>query len=195
MDDAKAVRRAALDTECARQEARQRKNVCQEGALGALPQGYGTGAPHVAGANKERLRRNQGACHLLAQNPRLQNGPFRSIVLAAVPPRPQAQAGAVYAGTVVTPIPVGALEEGAVHPPPAAVFQLGEQQAAPLQLPMLGEFTAMVVPPLAPNAGAWLPAAPWTGGGSKQCGAQSHCCGTVLCCQCCNGRGGGTHHC
>jgi hypothetical protein len=40
MDHAEAVRRAALDTESARKEARQCKNVHQEGALGALLQGY-----------------------------------------------------------------------------------------------------------------------------------------------------------
>jgi hypothetical protein len=160
MDHAEAVRRAALNAERARQESHQRKNVCQEGALGALPQGYSVEqAPHVAGANDERLCHNQDACDLLAQNPRSQNDHFRPIVLADVPPRPQAQAGAVRAGMVVTPITVRMVEEGANHPP-TTVFQLGAQQAAPPQLPTLGEFTAMAVPPPAPNAGAWLPAAP-----------------------------------
>ncbi len=141
MDDAKAERRAALDAKHAHQEACQCKNVCQEGALGALPKGYGIKAPQVAGANEERLRRSQDACNLLAQNPRSQNNHFHPIVLAGIPPCPQAQARAVCTGMVVTPIPVCALEEGAVHSP-AAVFQLEEQQAAPPQLPTLGEFAA-----------------------------------------------------
>jgi hypothetical protein len=130
------------------------------GALGALPQGYGVEAPCVACAINERLRHNQDACNLLAQNPRLQNDHFRPIVLADILPHPQAQAGAVHTGMVVTPVPVHAVEEGDNHPPPATVFQLGAQQAAPLQLPTLGEFAAMAIPPPAPNAGAWLPAAP-----------------------------------
>jgi hypothetical protein len=163
MDDAKAVRRAALDTKRVCQEACQRENMRQEGALGALPQGYGIEAPCVAGTNNERLWRNQDACNLLAQNPRLQNDHFCPIVLAGVLPRPLAQAGAVHAGTVLTPVPVCVVEEGAVFAP-AAVFQLGEQQAAPPQLPRLGEFTAMAMPPLAPTAGAWLPAAPGQAG-------------------------------
>ncbi len=53
MDDSEAVRRAALNANRARQDAFQCKNVCQEGALGALPQGYGIKAPHVAGAVEE----------------------------------------------------------------------------------------------------------------------------------------------
>ncbi len=76
MDHAEAVRRAALDAKRARQESHQRKNVHQEGALGALPQGYGVEAPHVAGAKDELLRRNQDACDLLTQNPRSQNDHF-----------------------------------------------------------------------------------------------------------------------
>jgi hypothetical protein len=159
MDDAKAVRRAALDAERACKEARQHENMHQDGALGALPQGYGVKAPCVAGADEERLRCNQDVCNLLAQNPRLQNDHLCPIIFADVLPCPQAEAGAVCAGTVVTPISVCTVEEGAIHPP-AAVFQLGEQQATPPQLPTLGEFTAMTVPPLAPNAEAWLPAAP-----------------------------------
>jgi hypothetical protein len=158
MDHAEAVRRAALDAERARQESCQHKNVCQEGALGALPQGYGVKAPRVAGINDERLCRNQDACNLLAQNPRSQNDHFRPIVLVDVPPRPQAQAGSVRAGMVVTPVPAHTVEEGANHPP-VAVFQLEAQQAAPPQLLTFGEFAAMTVPPPAPNAGAWLPAA------------------------------------
>ncbi len=138
----------------------------QKGALAALPQGYGVEAPRVAGDNEERLRRNQGACDLLAQNPRSQNNHFRPIVLAGVLPRPQAQAEAVHAGTVVTPVPVCTVEEGAIHLP-ASVFQLGEQQAAPPQLPTLGEFAAMAMLPLAPNAGAWLPAAPGQAGAAN----------------------------
>jgi hypothetical protein len=114
MDDAKAMRRAALDTKCARQEVHQRKNVHQEGAHGALPQGYSIKAPHVAGANKEWLCHNQDACNLLAQNPRLQNDHFCPILLAGVPPHPQAQARAVCAGMVVTPVPIRAFEKGAV---------------------------------------------------------------------------------
>ncbi len=66
MDHAKAVRRAALDAERACQEPGQHKNVHQKGALGALPQGYGVKAPHVAGANNERLCHNQDVCNLLA---------------------------------------------------------------------------------------------------------------------------------
>jgi hypothetical protein len=166
MDDAKAVRRAALDSKLARQEVSQRKNVHQKGTLGALPQGYGIEARRVAGASEERLRRNQGACNLLAQNPRLQNDHFHPIVLAGILPRPQAQEEAVHAGTVVTLVPVRAVEEGAVHPPTAA-FQLEQQQAAPPQLPTLGEFAAMAVPPLAPNAGAWLAAAPGQAGAAN----------------------------
>jgi hypothetical protein len=153
MDHAKAVRRAALNAECARQESCQRKNVRQEGALGALSQGYGVVAPHVAGAKDELLHRNQDACDLLAQNPRSKNDHFRPIFLVDVPPRVQAQPGAVHAGMVVTPVPAGAVEEGA-NQPPTAVFQLGAQQAAPPQLPTLGKFAAMAMPPPAHNAGA-----------------------------------------
>jgi hypothetical protein len=47
MDDAEAVWRAALDAKHICQEARQCKKVHQEGALGALPQGYGIKAPPV----------------------------------------------------------------------------------------------------------------------------------------------------
>jgi hypothetical protein len=86
--------------------------------------------------------------------------------LVDVPPRLQAQAGAVRAETVVTPIPACVVEEG-TNRPPAAVFQLGAQQVASPQLPMLGEFAAMVVPPPAHNAGAWLPAAPGQAGAAN----------------------------
>ena len=68
MDDAEAARRAALDAERLRQEARQRQNVRQEGALGAIPQVYGIDAPCVAGANDEMQRHFQQAADLLAQN-------------------------------------------------------------------------------------------------------------------------------
>jgi hypothetical protein len=166
MDHAKAVSRAALDAKRACQESHQRENVCQEGALGALPQGYGIKAPCVAGANDELLHRNQDACNLIAKNPRSQNDHFCPIVLVDVPPCLQAQAGAVRARMVVTPIPARAVEEGANHPP-AAVFQLGAQQAAPPQLPTLGEFAAMAVPPPAHNTGAWLPAAPGQAGAAN----------------------------
>ncbi len=64
---------------------------------------------------------------------------------------------------VVTPVPARAVEEEA-NQPPAAVFQLGAQQMTPPQLPILGEFAAMAVPPPAHNAGAWLPAAPGQAG-------------------------------
>jgi hypothetical protein len=77
MDHAKTVRRAALNAERAHQESRQHKNVHQEGALGALPQGDSVIAPRVAGANNERLHCNQDVCNLLAQSPRLQNDHFR----------------------------------------------------------------------------------------------------------------------
>jgi hypothetical protein len=116
MDDAKAVRRAALNVERIHQEARQCKNMCQEGTLGALPQGYGIKAPRVAGSDKEWQRGNQDVCDLLAQNPRSQNDHFCPIILAGLPPHLKAQAGAVHAGMVVTPVPVRGVEEGAVHP-------------------------------------------------------------------------------
>jgi hypothetical protein len=101
---------------------------------------------------------NQDACNLLTQNPRSQNDHFCPILLVHVLPCLQAQAGAVHAKTVVTPVPARTVEEGAKQPP-AAVFQLGAQQAAPPQLPTLGEFKAMAMPPPAHNAGAWLLAA------------------------------------
>ncbi len=102
----------------------------------------------MASANEEWQCHNQDACNLLAQNPRWLNDHFPPIILAVILPRPQVQAGAVHARMVVTPVPVG--RRGC--PPPAA--------AAPPQLPMLKEFIAMALPPLTPNAGAWLPAAP-----------------------------------
>jgi hypothetical protein len=83
MDHAKTVRSAALDAKHSRQESRQHKNVRQEGALGALPQGYGVKPPRVAGTNDELLLRNQDACDLLAQIPRSQNDHFRPIVLVS----------------------------------------------------------------------------------------------------------------
>jgi hypothetical protein len=103
MDDAKAARRAALDAERLRQEARQRQNVRQEGALGAIPQGYGVDAPRVAGANEEMQRHFQQAADLLAQNPRSQNNHFRPVV-PEEPPRGGDEDS--HARMVVTPIPV-----------------------------------------------------------------------------------------
>jgi hypothetical protein len=99
-------------------------------------------------------------------NPRSQNDHLPPIVLVDIPPCPQAQAGAVCAGMVVTPVPARAVEEGANHPP-ATVFELRAQQAAPPQLQTLGEFAAMAVPPPAPNSGAWLPAAPGQAGAAN----------------------------
>jgi hypothetical protein len=65
--------------------------------------------------------------------------------------------------TVVTPIPVipviAAAVEGAVLGQPAAV-QVQVQPLLPLQLPTLGKFATMAVPPPVPNAGAALTAAP-----------------------------------
>jgi hypothetical protein len=63
---------------------------------------------------------------------------------------------------VVSPIPVVpvvlAADEGAILGQPAAV-RVQVQPQLPLQLPTLGKFAAMAVPPPAPNAGAALPAA------------------------------------
>ncbi len=67
MDTAEAARRASLEAKHIRVEARGRKNV---GALGALFQGYGVDALHVASANEAHQHQNQDA-NLLAQNPRL----------------------------------------------------------------------------------------------------------------------------
>jgi hypothetical protein len=63
----------------------------------------------------------------LVQSPRSQNNHFHPIILAGVLSCPQAQAvGAVHAGTVVTPVPVRAVDKGAIHHP-TAVFQVKEQ--------------------------------------------------------------------
>ncbi len=86
---------------------------------------------------------NQDACHLLTQNPRLQNDHFHPIVVEGGPPRPQAQAGAAHTGVVVTPIPVRTVDKGAVQRP-AAVLVQGQQQL-PLQPPTLNEYAAMAV--------------------------------------------------
>ncbi len=70
--------------------------------------------------------------------------------------------------TVVTPalpIPVFTADEGAIHQPIAV--QVEEQQQLPLQLPTIGEFATMNVPPPAPNAGATLPAAPGQAGAAN----------------------------
>ncbi len=81
MDTAKAARRAALDAKHLRSEAQGCKYVHQEGALGALPQGYGVNILHVAGTDKVCQCQNQDACNLLAQIPRLQNGHSPPIVV------------------------------------------------------------------------------------------------------------------
>ena len=164
MDDAEAARRAALDAERLRQEARQRQNVRQEGALGAIPQGYGVVAPRVAGANEEMQRHFQQAADLLAQNPRSQNNHFRPVV-PEEPPRGGDENG--RARTVVTPVPFRGAVEGAA----AAAIQRDEQRA--LELPTLDEFAAMPVPPLAPNAGANLPAEPGQQVGAANNGARA----------------------
>jgi hypothetical protein len=156
MDTAKALRRASLEAKRLRVEARGRKNVHQEGALAALPQGYGVDAPHVAGSNEMHQLQNQDASSLLAQNPRLQNNHFHPIVVEGGPPHPQAQAGAARTGTVVTPVPVRTVNGGAI--------QAQGQMPQPLQVPTVDKFVAMAVPPPAPNAGAELPAAPGQAG-------------------------------
>ena len=61
MDSSEAVRKAAIHEERILQEARQRENVHQEGALGTIPQGHGIVPPRVAGANEEEQRQNQHA--------------------------------------------------------------------------------------------------------------------------------------
>jgi hypothetical protein len=165
MDMAEASRRASLEAKRLRVEVHERKNVRQEGALGALHWGYGVDAPRVAGANKARQRQNQDASNLLVQNPRLQNNHFRPIVAEGGPPCPQAQAGAAHTGSVVTPIPIRTVDGGAVHCP-AAVRVQGQQQLPP-QLPTLNKFATMPMPPPAPNAGAGLPAAPGQAGAAN----------------------------
>ncbi len=159
MDTAEALRRASLEVERLRVEARGCKNVRQEGALGALPQGYGVDAPRVAGADETHQRQNQDGSSLLAQNPRLQNDHFCPIAVEGGPPCPQAQAGAGRTGTVVTPVPVRTVDGGAIR--------VQGQQPLPPQLPNLDEFVAMAMPPPAPNAGAGLPAAPSQAGAAN----------------------------
>ncbi len=70
MHATKAARVSGLDAKRLRVEACGHENVRQEGSLGALPQGYGIKAPHVAGANEARRLQKQDACSLLACNPR-----------------------------------------------------------------------------------------------------------------------------
>jgi hypothetical protein len=164
MDDAKAGHRAALDAERLHQEAHQRQNVRQEGALGANPQGYGVDAPCVAGANEEMQRCFQQAANLLAQILRSQNNHFRPVV-PEEPPRGGDENG--RARTVVTPIPVRGAVEGA-----AAAAVQGDEQRVP-ELPTLDEFVAMPVPPLAPNARANLPAEPGQVGAANN-GVRAH---------------------
>jgi hypothetical protein len=148
MDSSKAARQAAIHEERILQEARQRKNVHQEGALGAIPQGYGVVPPRVAGANEEEQRQNQHVANLLTQNPCSQNNYFRPVVLVE-PPIPQGED--IRARMVITPI-VGATASDE----PQDV----DQRCVP-QLPTLKEFAAMPVQHPAPNAGARnLPAAP-----------------------------------
>jgi hypothetical protein len=151
MHTAKAARRATLDAEHLHQCAHGWENLCQEGTFGALPQRCGAKAPCVAGVNKACQHQNQDACDFLACNPRLQNNHFCPILAEGDPPCPHDR-------TVVTPIPVTMADEGAIHWP-ASVRAQEQQQASP-QLPTLGQFTTMVVPLPAPNAGAVLPAAP-----------------------------------
>ncbi len=90
MHTAEASRRASLEAERLRAEARGRENIRQEGALGALPWGYSVDAPRVAGTEEARQRQNQDASSLLAQNPMSQNDHFRPIVVGGGPPCPQA---------------------------------------------------------------------------------------------------------
>jgi hypothetical protein len=135
MDAAEAERRAALEAERLRQEARQRENLRQETALGALPRGYGVDAPRVDGVVGERQRRDQGACDLLAQNHLSRNThSFRPIVVREVPRLGEA------GRPVVTPVPALAVvaNDGG---------QVVGQLAAPPQLPTLDKFAAMPVPP------------------------------------------------
>jgi hypothetical protein len=157
MHAAKAARRrSGLDAECRCIEGGGRENVRQEGTLGALHQGYGIKAPRVAGADEVCQLQNQDACNLLACNPRLQNNHFRPIVV---------EGGLPCSGNrmLVTSVPVvsvlTAAVEGAVLGQLAAVrFQV--QPQLPPQLPILGKFATMAMPPPAPNAGAALPASP-----------------------------------
>jgi hypothetical protein len=161
MDTAEALtlRRASLEAEHLRIEARGRKNVHQEGAMGTLPRGYGIDALRVAWADKAYHRQNQDASSLLTQNPRLQNNHFRPIVVESGPPRPHAHAGVGRTGTVMTPLPVCTEDGGDIR--------VQGQQALPPQLPTLNEFVAAAVPPPDPNAGAGLPAAPGEGGAAN----------------------------
>lgn len=105
----------------------------------------------MAGANAELQCRFRQAADLLAQNPRSQNNHFGP-VLPEEPPRGGDEDG--RARTVITPVPVRGAVEGA-----ATAAVQGDEQRVP-QLPTLDEFAAMPVPPLAPNAGANLPAEP-----------------------------------
>ncbi len=151
----KAARRSALDAKRLHQEAYGHKNLCQEGALGAFPQGYGVRALRVASANEACQLQNQDTCDLLACNPRLQNNHLHPIMVGGGPPCPPDR-------TIVTPIPpvpvIAMGDGGAVLGQPITV-QVQKQQQPPLQLPTLGKFATMDVPPPAPNTGAMLPAA------------------------------------
>ena len=85
-DVAENARLQAAATKAARLEARSRENVCQEGALGALPRAYGVDAPRVSGAAEAHQRQNQDACDLLAQNPTSQNNHTRPVGMPVCPP-------------------------------------------------------------------------------------------------------------
>ena len=104
MDTAKAARRASLEAEHLRIEAHGLKKVRQEGALGALPQGYGIDASRVAGTNKAHQHQNQDTCNLLLQNPRLQNDHLHPIMVEGCLPHPRAQAGAAHMGRLLHPL-------------------------------------------------------------------------------------------
>jgi hypothetical protein len=162
MDTAMASRWASLEAKCLCVEACGHENVQQEGALGALPWGYGVDAPCVVGTNKARQHQSQDASNLLTPNLRLQNDHFYPIVVEGGLPCPQAQAGAASTGVVGTPVPVCTVDKEAV--------QVHGQQPLSPQLPTLNKFVIMAVPPPAPNAGAGLPAAPGqVGAANKLC--------------------------
>ena len=99
---AEAACDACLKLERIRCELHQHENDHLEGALGAIPVGYGINAPYVAGANEACQCQNQDACNLLAQNPVLQNDHLHPIVLV-VPPSPPSSA--IHGAGVVTPTP------------------------------------------------------------------------------------------
>ena len=99
MDTAMAARQAAADTSHLTREEQAAENVRQEGAFGAIPQGYGVNAPHVPGANQARQRQNQVACNLLTQNLTSQNDHLQPII-PFDGPAPPASVGK----GVVTPI-------------------------------------------------------------------------------------------